>query len=105
MYVLATHNRYISSRKHIKPHQNPGGALGEGWAMGSKKRVVGGARLLRRCRVLGSRAVRLANAHVHRPVQDDLFGLRPVVNVTAQQKLRSDVLATLHVVARHTYAT
>lgn len=49
------------------------------------------------------RAVRLTYTHVYRPVQDNLFGLRPIVHVTAEQKLRSDVSASLHVIACYTY--
>lgn len=49
------------------------------------------------------RAVGLTYAHVYWPVQDDLFGLRSVVHVvTAQQKFRPDVPATLYVIARYT---
>lgn len=63
-------------------------------------------RCRRRCRCRHSHrrrvAVRVTYAHVHRPVQDDLFGLRPVVNMTAQQKLRTNVPTALHVIARDT---
>lgn len=51
----------------------------------------------------GRRTIRLTDAHVHRPVQDDLFCLRPVIDVTAEQKLRPDVSSAFHVIAGDTY--